>query len=125
MDKNVCVAQVIDEGRKLVLNIGENDGVKIGDTFLIYSESKEEILDPITKKSLGKLEIVKGKGRVTHVQPKICTIESINKKEKTKTTEHTIPRTIFFGENQRTEKETIEVILPFENPQIGDLAKEI
>ena len=52
MDKNVCVAQVIDEGRKLVLNIGENDGVKIGDTFLIYSESKEEILDPITKKSL-------------------------------------------------------------------------
>ena len=42
---------------------------------LVYGEGGE-IFDPDTKKPLGKLEIVKGTGRVVHVQPKMCTIRT-------------------------------------------------
>lgn len=123
MNKMICVAKVIDD-TKLVLNIGKSDGIKIGDSFLIYTISDDEIIDPFSKKSLGKLELVKGKGRVVHVQENMCTIESSNKKEKTRVIKDGIPfaYTMF---NQKTEEETVDITVPFEDPKIGDFAKEI
>lgn len=124
MDKTICVASIIDSC-KIVLNVGEIDGIKIGDKFLIYSVSDDDIIDPISGKSLGKLEIVKGKGRVIYVQSQMCTIESVNKRDKTKTIKNSNPYTLAGIFNQKTEEEVIEITIPFENPEVGDFAKEI
>lgn len=127
MDKSIYVVNIISDCR-IVLNVGEIDGIKIGDKFLVYSLSKEDIIDPITKKSLGKLEIVKGKGSVVHVQSQMCTIESLHKEEKTRIIKRDNPflgcslSTMF---SQETEEKNIEITIPFENPKVGDLAKEI
>ena len=72
---NVSIAYVIDD-KRLAINRGERHGVRLGQRFLVYNLSDEEILDPVTKKSLGRLEIFKGTGRVVHVQDTISTIES-------------------------------------------------
>lgn len=73
-----AVAQVRDD-RTLVVNRGSNDGLREDQTMLVYELSDDEIIDPETEESLGKLEIVKGKGIVTHVQDQMATIESITK----------------------------------------------
>ena len=99
------------------------DGDTEGQKYLIYEVSNEEIFDPDTKESLGFLELVKGTGIITHVQPKISTIEScIYDKSPIKTIRRNpmIPfseyiETTDSNENQR----------PFDNPQIGDLAKRV
>lgn len=69
------VAKVIDEYR-VVINQGSNDGVELGDKYLIYGVG-EEITDPISGNSLGVLEIVRGRAKVIHLQPTIATLESI------------------------------------------------
>lgn len=131
MDKVICVAKVINDS-KLVLNVGKEDGVEYGDDFLIYSISKEDIIDPITNKSLGKLELVKGKGFVTSVQEKMCIIESSNKKEKTSRIVRDSSNSSFpvstwgqFTRPTKVEEQIEEVTLPFVNPAVGDFAKEI
>lgn len=59
----------------VIANKGEEQGVKVGDTFLVVGLG-EVIVDPDTGEELEKLEIVRGKVKVTHVQPKISTLES-------------------------------------------------
>ncbi len=59
----------------LVLNIGTDDGVREGMEFVIFEEG-DEIVDPETKESLGKLEIVKGNVIVVSVQPRISIAET-------------------------------------------------
>ena len=56
---------------EIVLNVGEDKGVKQGQGFLIY-EVGPEILDPDTNESLGNLEIHKGTVTVIDVQPRMC-----------------------------------------------------
>ena len=68
------VVKIIDE-RTVVLNQGTRDDVSNGDRFLVFSLG-EEIHDPKTDESLGILENIKGKGKVIHVQDRICTIET-------------------------------------------------
>lgn len=120
--------------KKVVINAGRNDGIKLGDKFMIYSLG-DEICDPITNDRLGVLEIVKGRGKAIHVQEKISTIESIKvKKAGTK-------RIVYdssggpYGSNfltslMRTTKEEFvkdgeDEILPFENVEKGDYVKFI
>jgi hypothetical protein len=57
---------------QVVLGAGSEQGVREGMTFVLYSLS-DEIRDPETGESLGQLEIVKGRVRVTHVQQRFCT----------------------------------------------------
>ena len=64
----IKVIKLINE-YKIVVNKGENAGIKLGQVFLVYKEA-EELFDPDTDESLGKLEITKGKGKVVHVQPR-------------------------------------------------------
>lgn len=68
------VAKVIN-GSKIVVNRGSNNGVAVGKRAVLYSVG-EEIVDPETQASLGKLEMPKGTGVVTSVQPTMCIIES-------------------------------------------------
>ncbi len=104
--KEIRVAKVLDN-YKLVLNIGSKNNVTIGQRFLIYGLSDDEILDPTTGDSLGYLELVRGTGAVTYMQETMCIIES----DSTRTNLHRIlegPESI-----------------PFDSPFEGDLAREI
>jgi hypothetical protein len=73
--KNVLVVKIIDP-YTLAINLGFPDGIKAGDRFQIYSIGDEDILDPETRQNLGKLETIKGTGKVTHVQEKMSTLSS-------------------------------------------------
>lgn len=59
----------------IVMNKGSEHGVKIGDRFLVIGLG-QSIIDPDTQEELGRLEIVRGKVDVTHVQEKIATARS-------------------------------------------------
>ena len=63
-----------------VINIGSEQGVKHGDIYLIYTLGIE-LHDPETNSSLGNLEIVRGRARVSHVQEKMSTLDSIEFEE--------------------------------------------
>ncbi len=84
------------------------------------SVSNEEIKDPNTGESLGHLEIVKGTGRVVHLQDKVATIES------DKTRSYLRKSVSPYGSFLR-DQEVIEVseLVPFDNPQVGDFVKPI
>lgn len=71
-----AVAEVRDR-RTLVINRGSRDGVREGMKVLVYKESEEEVIDPETEEPLGRLEVVKGTGKVTHVQENMATIVSV------------------------------------------------
>lgn len=122
MSKHFKVVQVLDD-YKVAINAGSLSGIKEGQRFLIYSLSSEEIFDPDTNESLGYLEIVRGTGTVTHVQEKLCTIESDKFQSSTrKTVRKSIPYGSLFSD---TIEETDREQYPFDNPQVGDLVKRI
>jgi hypothetical protein len=115
------VAKVIDSFR-IVINIGRQGNIKQGQRFLIYELTNEEIRDPMTGESLGKLEVVKGTGKVIHVQEMISTVES----DMRETPSRTIIRrpSAWLG----IEEETIQSpsdLRPFHEPKVGDIAKPI
>lgn len=59
----------------VLANVGYSQGVKKDMKFIIYSEG-EEIIDPDTKKSLGKVEIVKARIEPLHIQENFSTMET-------------------------------------------------
>ena len=71
---NGKIARILSD-KEVVLNVGEESGVKAGMKFVIYEES-DHIIDPETGEDLGALEIVKGRIVVNHVMPKISNAES-------------------------------------------------
>ena len=109
------IADVIDQYR-VVINIGASDGVRVGQRFLIYKIG-DEILDPDTKESLGRLEIIKGKGEVIHTQERLATLQTTEK--------HEIQRRpvglIAFAQALEITKEPKAFIAP----EIGDIARLI
>lgn len=112
----------------LVINRGSNDGVELGDEFLVYYVDPEELIDPETGESLGNLEVVRGTAEATHVQPKITTIKS-NRFENN--SGKIIRRSASpFGSLSSALSMGTEVVetpsknlVPFESPQIGDKVK--
>lgn len=52
---------------QVILAAGSEHGVQEGMQFIVY-ELSDEILDPETKESLGRLELVKGRVKASHVQ---------------------------------------------------------
>lgn len=70
------VAHVIDK-YKVVINRGSDQGVTVGDTYLIYAIGPD-LIDPETNESLGPLEVVRGRAVVRHVQEKVTTLEAID-----------------------------------------------
>ncbi len=65
----------ISDKFNVIINKGSENGVVIGDKFLIIGLG-EIIVDPDTQEELEQLEIVRGKAVVTHVQEKISTLQS-------------------------------------------------
>lgn len=108
---------------QVVINGGLETGLRKGQRFLIYALG-EMITDPDTGEELEQLEIVKGTGKIVHLQNRIATVES----DMTEETPRTIKRTsglgtmrTIFGDTEVTELSRSEKA--FEEPQIGDLAR--
>lgn len=108
------VAHVINPSQ-IVINRGSLHDVKVGQRMLIYRTGDQEIKEPESGESLGYLELVKGTGQVIHVQEKICTIESDQRK---------FPRRIRSAWGLAAEIIEGEA-LPFDHPEVGDLVKPI
>lgn len=110
---NAQVAFVIDE-YTVAINRGKIHNVMPDQQFLVYALSAEEIKDPATGRSLGRLELVKGSGIIISVQKEMSILKSDN-------TEKQFSRGIdqVMGLNAAPKK------LPFDNPKIGDLIKPI
>lgn len=118
------VARIISP-RRVVINRGIDHDLHLGQRFLVYSLSEEEILDPITNESLGYLEIVKGTGKIIHVQEKMSTIES----DQTEMSNRTITRknhsylSPFLGD--AVEQIASPKPIGFVSVQVGDKVKPI
>lgn len=69
------VAKIINT-TSLVINKGTEDGVRTGMIFQVLDKNTEEIIDPITKESLGGIERVKIEVKVTVVKEKISIAET-------------------------------------------------
>lgn len=119
----IRVVRVIDD-LTLVLNIGSDRGVSKGDIFLVYYVEPEEIIDPNTGESLGKLEIVRGSGSVIHVQEKMCTIKSNRTESGGRIIRSGSGLASFLALGEVIE-EPAKKAIPFESPTVGDFAKPI
>ena len=121
--KDGIVVKVIDS-YNLVINIGEKHHISIGEKFWVYYLSQEDIIDPETNESLGKLEYVVGQGKVVHIQEKMAIIESCeemveNKKKITKSSGN------IFSPKQEEVIEPKVTKLPFKSPKVGQKVRRI
>lgn len=116
------VIRILDQ-YKLVINKGSNDGVVMSNRFLIY-HLDEEIIDPDTQESLGRLEIVCGEGRPEHIQERMTTI--VSAKQETRKSKTVVKYGGFasFGTTEETYDPEV-TLLPFENAQVDCLFKQI
>lgn len=113
---DAVVAKALNNERRVVLNKGSNDGIQKGDDFIVFG-SGNEIVDPSTGISLGILEEIKGKGRVIHVQEKMCTIETYEYDNEI--VSNSLGVYSFFGPRK------VRVYRDFEDIEVGDLARKI
>ena len=123
MGKQIRVVEIIDHER-LALNVGSADGAEMHQRYLVYYVSKREIIDPETRESLGFLEVVRGTGKVTHVQPMLCTITSDMKESVTiRERQHSAILYSLTGGGDVTTTTTQTVA--FDKAEVGDFAKLI
>ena len=107
---------------RVVINRGKNHGVKIGQVFLIY-DLGEVIIDPIENTELGQLEIVRGRGRVVHLQENLATVNSIEvDKERIRVTTGAATRLTSILGPEETEKISDA---PFDGVEVGDYCRPI
>jgi hypothetical protein len=100
---------------EIVVNVGSEHGISMLSTFLIYVLS-DEILDPDTGASLGRLEKVHGRGRAKHVQPRMTTVVPTTRTRQ-------VTRKLYFNSPEVTQEEE-EV--PFDaNIDVGDLSPRV
>ena len=120
---SIKVAEKINE-YKLVINRGSTSDIKMNQRFLVYTYGKE-VTDPDTGQSLGKLEIVRGTGRVLHLQELQATIESDMERHVRRLRRYPDAFSLFSkglgGEEVTYETEKI----PFESPEVGDMVKPV
>lgn len=99
------VVEVLSPTR-LIINKGTLNGVRMGQRYLLYKQSDKEIVDPVTGKRLGQLEIPKGTGKVINVEPHWAMVESDT-----------------FSDRQFTLR--LDMREEFTDPEIGDLVKPV
>ena len=120
---NGIVVKVIDNYR-IVINIGKENNIALGEKFLVYYLSEEDIINPETNESLGKLEYVVGQGRVIHIQEKMSIIESCEEKVENKKTITKSSGNIFAPKQEEVIVPKVTK-LPFESPKVGQKVRKI
>lgn len=118
------VASVIDPFT-VVINRGARHGIKTGMRFLVYGIGGE-IHDPVSGDSLGCLELVRGTGRVTHVQDQMATLVSDMQRSPTKRIRRIqSPLYAIVGRETVEELEGDPGFNMFSDPSVGDYAKPV
>ena len=110
---------------ELVINIGRSHGVQEDSRFIVFALG-DEIPDPDTGESLGTLEIVRGRAEAKHVQEKMTTILSTEKRRVPRERQRLVfgsPFTSSITPRTETVTEEVEVPAPFEGVQVGDLVR--
>ncbi len=105
---------------QVVINAGSEAELRKGQRFLVY-DIGEMIKDPETGEDLEAIEIVRGTGRIIHLQEKIATVESDMKEEEPITIKRTSTlgsMRNLFGDTEQTEIRRSRI--PFDEPQVGD-----
>jgi hypothetical protein len=118
------VARVLREDQ-LVINLGRQDSIKEGDRFLVFAAGGS-VEDPDSHEDLGKLEIVKGRGKVIHVQDRISVIETYEREPGVRITSKPSPFSAGFLalQGSQTTEEPGER-KSFYDPEIGDRVRKI
>lgn len=109
----LAVAAVLSSDR-VALNKGAKDGIRVGQRYLIYELTDEEIIDPFTEESLGRLEEPKGTGRIVSVQEHVAVLES---DQEPRVNRNPISVSEIFMPSPE--------MAPFRHPQVGDPVKRI
>lgn len=114
----------------VVINRGSMQGVKPGDKYLFFAYGPE-IVDPDSGANLGRLELVRGRGEVVHVQDHLATVRSIERRP-ARTGRRIIRESndllsfVQLGRGKIIEEELpADESVPFEGVGTGDLAKPI
>ncbi|MEK3955409.1 hypothetical protein [Psychrobacillus sp. FSL K6-1464] len=65
------VIKIISD-KEIVLNVGKDKGVKVGDIFEVIAKEGDRVYDPDTNEFLGTLDIPKATLIVEYVYPRMC-----------------------------------------------------
>jgi len=122
------VARVLPYDFEVVINRGAEHGVRMSQRYLIYGVEDEPLKDPVTGETLGLLELVRGTGRVVHVQPRIATIRSDRTEREGTTRVHKRKTTIgeLMGQPPQEYVETSPpTAVPFQDVSVENKTKRI
>ncbi|HOJ59783.1 MAG TPA: hypothetical protein PK878_05820 [bacterium] len=111
------VVSILDDQR-LIVNLGMEHGVSMGDRFVVYEEGGE-ITDPSTQQSLGKLELIKAQVEAVHVQEKMSLLMPILKQT---TTQSTVLSATLAQTYSTTSSDIYRDRLPVKKDQISGLS---
>lgn len=103
---------------EVVISVGAENGVTLDMRFVIF-ENGPELFDPDTNLSLGKFEIVKGEGKVVHLQPRMSRLRTTRTRRQARN-----PFVVSVGTASK-DTEYYIVAVPFKDPKIGDAARPI
>jgi hypothetical protein len=121
------VVRVMDPST-VVINVGAEKGVKRGDRFIVLFVEPNELVDPDTGVHLGRLEIVRGTGLVTHVQQHMATIRSdrVESNGRIVTRGGVGTNSLLASLTQATTTEYTDInVLPFNDVEVGDIARPV
>jgi len=122
------VAYLIDpDGFEVAISRGARDGLKLGQRFLVFAYGPE-VVDPVSKENLGRIELVRGQGEVVHLQDNMATIRSIERRPARPGKRVIRDSTVFGivgGGNVIEQDWSAEDPLPFRHISVGDLVKPV
>ncbi|MBK6688335.1 MAG: hypothetical protein IPG45_27920 [Deltaproteobacteria bacterium] len=131
---DAIVVDVADDEHRVTINRGSLDGVKLDHRYLVYELGRDDIIDPESGESLGRLEIVKGTGIVIHVQERMSTIQSDRTaksssrrivRRPSKAMQSLLSIAAGFPQEEEELQNLPPSELPFDSPKKGDHAKRV
>ena len=136
MTKNYLRGKIVRilDNQRVIVNLGYEQGVTPGSHFFIYEEG-EEIFDPSSNASLGKLELIKAELETYNVQEKMSVLTPRQREGSQSTTvlSATLAQTSStHGGVSRSERNHLNVrqdqISGFQSPSVialGDLVRSV
>jgi hypothetical protein len=106
---------------EIVINRGKRHGLKVGSRFLVFGLGPE-VSDPDTGESLGRIELVRGRGEIVHVQDNLATLRSI---EQSPARGKRVTKQFGSFAAPVVEEDILPERLPFEGVSVGDMARPI
>lgn len=114
--------EVADAQFKLLINVGKEDGIQIGQRVLIFALGPN-LTDPKTGRNLGCFEVVRGEGKVRSMQTRMAVVESTETRSELRPKKVNALNALAMA--VQAEHEWVHVPAPFKNPSLGDQVRLI